>query len=528
MMQQTLDRAVPWSREAARAEWLSDPWIWSAVVAAILVRLVRLDAAPMWFDEVVTAQWITLPWGEMVRAVAADYHPPLYFLLLKGWSELVGTSPWDLRVLSVLLSLLTVPLVGGVAAILVGRGAARWAAWAAACCPFLVHHGQETRMYGLVAALAAVNMFQLARAATHSTRSLRWSFVVVATALIASHYYCIFFVGGELIALALLRLQPARRWLPASVATAGVIVVALIAAAVLPANKPGGMYQLGWLPLPGVIWSMLSGYTLLPSSEELHALGWHAALPYLPVALIGISALAVTCLVGARSMRQRSRIITLAVLAAALAGPFAVRLVLPASLNPRYFAAAMPPFLVLVATGMDACARMRRYRLAALAVGIVMVAGSVRQLIDPGYGREDIRGATTWLDANVPQDEALLVSSYEMALLARYHWPTRHLSVYPDPGVIVTQDNVDAVASRLAFPGLGRAIYVLGRTWVSDPEAILQRTLTERYRSCGGVEVQGIRVLCLSQSEAPVQHRTASPLEQDRTALRQAKGGAAP
>ena len=112
-----------------------------------------------------------------------------------------------------------------------------------------------------------------------------------------------------------------------------------------------------------------------------------------------------------------------------------------------------------------------------------MLLGVARHVADPGFPREDIIGASEWLDANVSNDEELLVSSDEMAYLARFHWPQRRLTVDPPPGVVVSDDKADAVVNQLPSVGTQRVIYIFGRAWLSDPIGALQRTLRERYRS---------------------------------------------
>src|SRR5689334_21769388 len=52
----------------------------------------------------------------VVRAVLlSDTSPPLYYLLLEGWTLLLGTSDMALRLLSVTFFLASVPLIYGVA-----------------------------------------------------------------------------------------------------------------------------------------------------------------------------------------------------------------------------------------------------------------------------------------------------------------------------------------------------------------------------------------------------------------------------
>jgi len=270
--------------------------------------------------------------------------------------------------------------------------------------------------------------------------------------------------------------------------------------------------------VPGVVWSMLAGYTLLPGSDDLHLIGWRAALTYLPLAMIAAVALAAIAAVGLREMRRIARLVILIPLATALVGPFAVRVILPGGLNPRYFAAGLPGFLLFIASGMTTGARMRSGRLAIVVLALTMLLGVARHVADPGFPREDIIGASEWLDANVSNDEEMLVSSDEMAYLARFHWPQRRLTVYPPPGVVVSDDNADAVVSQLPSVGTQRVIYIFGRAWLSDPIGALQRTLRERYRSCGEATLRGIRILCLERSGSSGERRAVTGANADMAA----------
>ena len=80
----------------------------------------------------------------------------------------------------------------------------------------------------------------------------------------------------------------------------------------------------------------------------------------------------------------------------------------------------------------------------------------------------------------------------------RFHWPDRRFRLYPDPHVVVDGTNAAALADGLPFGRPDRAFYLLGRAWDSDPGDRLPRLLGERYGSCPGTTVAGIRILCLT------------------------------
>src|SRR5262249_60898470 len=109
-------------------------------------------------------------------------------------------------------------------------------------------------------------------------------------------------------------------------------------------------------------------------------------------------------------------------------------------------------------------------RAAGAGVGILLVAGTALHLAHPGHGREDVLGAAAWLETHVPREQPLLVTSSEMAYLARYHWADRRIVEYPAPRAVVTATSADEVAERLPWRD-GRAGYGFGPARGSRPQS---------------------------------------------------------
>ena len=482
--------------ESNRMNFRFDPWLWGAFLVAISLRLVRLDEAALWHDETFTATWLRLPWGAMVRTVLADNHLPLYFVMVKAWTSIAGASPWALRLPSALCSWAIVPLTAGIGEIVSGRRTARWAAWFAALSPYLLQHAQDARMYALLGALAAANTLLLGRFLSGQSQKLGGTFFLVNFALLATHYYGVIFVGAEVLALVVLASGRWRSWVTAAVASCFLVLGPLLCAKLFATSGAGGSYELGLLALPGLVWSLISGYTLLPSSAELHAQGARAAIAYLPIAIPTL--VAVLILVGAtvRFMSTKALLLLTILVGVVVLGPFAVGLLFPVGINPRYAMAGVPALLVLLAAGSPAAIAYRVRTGAAAVLVIVMLIASTMHLADPGHGREDIYAVGNWLDANVPVEEVILVTSEEMATLARFHWPNRRFTVYPPRRTVVHRANADNVAAELPFSDHKRTIYIYGREWLSDPDGDMLSALRNRYYACAGTEARGIRVLC--------------------------------
>ena len=64
---------------------------------------------------------------------------------------------------------------------------------------------------------------------------------------------------------------------------------------------------------------------------------------------------------------------------------------------------------------------------------------------------------------------------------------------------MVSAVSADDLAQRLPWRD-GRAVYVFGRAWVSDPEGALEEDLQRRFGSCGKFETRGIRIYCLEET----------------------------
>jgi uncharacterized membrane protein len=479
-----------------------DVWIAAALLAAIIVRLTQAGTAALWLDETITATWIKLPSLSMLKSVLGDNHLPLYPILIKAWSSLAGASPWALRLPSVIFSWATVPVIAALAWIAMGRTQARWAAWLAALSPYLLQHAQEARMYALLGFLSALSMLLLVAYLVDRSKRLGVWFVAVSAALIATHYYAVFLIGGQGLALLALRGRQWRAWAPEIAASGLVVVLAAAAARYLAYPQAGGHYDIGWITLPGMIWSLISGYTLMPSSEELHTTGVRAAARYLPVALVLVIALSVIGFAALRSTARDVLWILLVTLASVILGPFVVAAFFDVAINPRYAMAAVPALIVLLASGCALLAESRLGRVAPAALINCMVLASALHLSDPGHGREDVHGAARWLDTNVPTNETILVTSDEMAILARFHWPERNLIVYPPKRVVVGKGNAERIASELPSSDGSRIIYVVGREWLSDPDGALRAALRARYDSCPGAQVRGIQLLCFTKPGA--------------------------
>jgi hypothetical protein len=152
------------------------------LLLATFLRFHLLEAQSFWNDEGNSARLSERSLAAILEGTASDIHPPLYYLLLRGWRELAGETEFGLRSLSAYAGILTVAVVVALGKALITDHRPRTtdhrieirrpssvvsglssvvAGLLAAVSPVLVYYSQETRMYALLALLAALSAWVL-------------------------------------------------------------------------------------------------------------------------------------------------------------------------------------------------------------------------------------------------------------------------------------------------------------------------------------------------------------------------------
>ncbi len=179
--------------------WARAGWPLAAVVtaAAVVVRFVA--PSPLWLDEALSTNIAALSAADVIAALRHDGHPPLYYLLLGVWMDIVGTSDAGARALSGIFSLGAAVTVWGATRCRLGPRVARFALVLALTSPFLVRYGAEARMYALVALITGSGWW-LVEASLRNPRLGRLiALGVVAASALYTHYWMIFVVLATLV-----------------------------------------------------------------------------------------------------------------------------------------------------------------------------------------------------------------------------------------------------------------------------------------------------------------------------------------
>ncbi|MCL1909914.1 MAG: glycosyltransferase family 39 protein [Kiritimatiellaeota bacterium] len=102
----------------------------------------------IWLDEAFSLDEIKRPWGEMIRLIAHDVHPPLYFIILKSVSRIFGSGIAVMRMATALPVILTAVVASRFLKREFSGNAAKFLLISLAIPKGVLNYGTQIRMYG--------------------------------------------------------------------------------------------------------------------------------------------------------------------------------------------------------------------------------------------------------------------------------------------------------------------------------------------------------------------------------------------
>lgn len=223
------DESEGWTGRGERTEALVGPTVRSASVErakpagvdgggtpvplrwAVVLTLVAFGVAfrfvapsPLWLDEAISASLAdeaSQGWSNLIDALRHDGHPPLYYVLLAVWAEVVGDGDRALRAFSGVLGVATMALAWPVARRHLDRWGAMLTLGVVATNPFAIRYATEVRMYELLLVLLLVGHLAVVRAWERPTSLRLATLSVVVAGLTLTHYWALFAVTTSAVAL---------------------------------------------------------------------------------------------------------------------------------------------------------------------------------------------------------------------------------------------------------------------------------------------------------------------------------------
>lgn len=202
------------------------PLAWTLLILSVFTRFIAMNQS-LWLDEAITA--VTVQKYGFVQLVTTfaptDFHPPLYYLLMRAWVLLLGDSEISLRLPSLLLSLLAGYWVFRAGKQLGGESVGLWSAVFLMWNPLLIYYSQEARMYSLVVTIIAANFAALINIMEGNRKKKIWLSYLSTLVLSPLTFYGSVFYLGALALFLLWRRQWKVLGVTSAICTATVLVI---------------------------------------------------------------------------------------------------------------------------------------------------------------------------------------------------------------------------------------------------------------------------------------------------------------
>lgn len=122
-------------------------YLFIIISVSLFLYLFNISFNDIWVDETFTKELVKKPINELLNLLSDDFHPPLYFLGLKFFTSIFGTSGFSLRLFSVLGAVLTIVISYIVGQKVFGKKGAFYFSILLLSIPMMAYNAQTARMY---------------------------------------------------------------------------------------------------------------------------------------------------------------------------------------------------------------------------------------------------------------------------------------------------------------------------------------------------------------------------------------------
>lgn len=403
------------------------PTVWLAAAVGLAVRLWYAGTSGLYLDEAQVLGISSLPRAVDIFQVLAAHesHPPLYYLVVRWWQDLVGRSAESSVALSILAGTLAIAL--GYQASLRLSGSRRTAmatAWLIALSPTLVRYSVMVRPYILLTLLVLGAVWSLTVAVDSGSKCGWIVYSITAVLLVYTHYWAWLVLAGLNTAVLIERGTSGFRTRIAQLAPANLVVVV--------AFLPWFPSFLNQMRVAGHHWP--KGF-LKTLAESLWVLSGTPTVQTIMLA----AALLILWYLGGRDAPGRNPRLERVVWTCL--GTIAITLGLAIVLSPitlllvsQCFALLTPLWVLGTATVMDHGGVRPRLHIMMLLVILLAYIGQL--FVTSRWVRSDMREIGAFLRERVRADDVVLIfPDYPAPTLRLYFHPPGQVLTYPTDGL---------------------------------------------------------------------------------------------
>lgn len=208
----------------------------------------------LWGDEAFSAVLAQKPFIPMLKIVAKDTSPPLFYIISFIWFRLFGSSEIAIRSLSFIFYLATIIFIYLIAKKLFGKAAAVFSAVLTFFNPFLFPYAFEGRMYYSLLFFVVLSFYFL-------IKKNRLGYIIGITLSLYSHHFSVFAIFAQFIWRIITKEQPFKKIIQ-DYLIAAVLYLPWLYPLYLQTSLVAGGFWLG-KPTPkdlaGLFWNFISG-----------------------------------------------------------------------------------------------------------------------------------------------------------------------------------------------------------------------------------------------------------------------------
>lgn len=169
-------------------------------ILAFSLRIYNIEQKNMWFDEVYSWNLSLENSKDIIATASGDIHPPLFYIVLKGWTNIFSDSVFSMRMLSTLLSMLSILFLFNICReIKITEKRIIFVLLLYAVSPLNIYYSQEVRMQSLNLFLTIGSTFYFLKFLNSKENKYGILWAAFASLSLYTHYFALLILFSQIV-----------------------------------------------------------------------------------------------------------------------------------------------------------------------------------------------------------------------------------------------------------------------------------------------------------------------------------------
>lgn len=382
-----------------------------------VLRFISLNQS-LWLDEATSALTTQMSLSKFFTSfLPGDFHPPLYYLSLRLWSLIFGSSEVVLRIPSIIFGILTIYLVyklsGKIAALFLGTSG------------LFLYYTQEARMYVMSTFLVTLSVYSFTKILHKEARVGYWFIFASTLGLIALTDYLPLLILLVFISFAIFTKQSISWWKKYITSHIILLVVSLIWLPTFIKQLTSGINVThtspAWVQVLGTF--SIKDILLIPVKFAIGRVGFDNKYLYALIIILIFTLFSYLFVKSIKFIRTQKLIYLWLLLPLTLALIISIKIPV---LNYFRFLFILPAFYIILALGIKSQSRYKNVCIA-LILAINLITSGI-YLFTPKFQRENWRGAVNYIEHERSKVSEVIFPANSQMEAYRYYAPNASIS----------------------------------------------------------------------------------------------------